>query len=1064
MMVALLIFLYFISFEGISCQDLFYFSKHPENKAVVSGDSVELECQVSHLDNIIYYWNLNDTRLNNTTRRRQIGSNLYINRVDRNSDAGEYSCIAENVTSGFSLTSQTANLDVIWIGDDAGVQLLGTEDSVRSGNEVVLRCLTEGSGDIKYDWFRNEKLLQKTEKIIPRNKKLHIKDVSPNDNGVYRCRAHNGAGSVESKENFFLKIPDPSHPRIKTPPQDHLAKEGTDVRFDCSYENSDLVRWFFKDVALTENDTRIFIFGNGSLLLTNVDEDDEGIYVCEGVKKITDQLEGVQSYGAKLTISYLDEFTEKSFEPPPNDHFLITPEKRPFEVACIPPKGYPKPKVWWQNPSGRNVSYTGSVRIDGSLLIFESPRVASDGGDYTCFAENVAGITKFTFKLIISVEPLVPSEPEIRTVDEGDSFSFSCPYRGTPYPATVFKWKKDDKYLGHSRVTIERENGTILVGHAQPSDRGIYICEVNTTGYRPVHSRPYKLNVIEKLKFIPRPISKKLELGTNSKIPCKAQGTPTPVVRWLKDGMMEFPPHIHDVNGTLHFDNVSMSDKGRYVCVATSTQGIINATVDVDVIVAPKFSVKPQNTTEVMEGQQLMLHCMADGDPRPTITWDKNGEVNGFDSRFQVLENGTLAVQYVNVEDKGKYGCTAGNSGGLKREETLLIVKSVDSYRPNDGLESDGSMMTKTVTITLTAAAGYMFLVIGLMAWCRYRRRKRKQAYLSANPEGILLAKAENGDAIPNGEKHDGEPKNKRGNCTKSDGAETAHSHSSNQSKKSSKSNHYEKLIFSRQNLTDLQLIGHGIFGQVFVARAENISHPVLVKSLQQTRDESVLVEFKRETDMFHRLSHDNIARIIGLCRETEPHYLILEHTDWGELKHFLLNTKKERSKLLTSQIIDIAKQISIGMEHLSNARFVHKDLATRNCVISSDLRVKVSLIGLSKDVYSNDYMQFRNQCIPLRWLPYEAVFEDDYSTKSDVYSFAAMCWELFHQGERPFYNLPDSTVVEKLQRRELVIKPSKSAPPKMAAMLATCAASSPKDRPTFSNIAIVLGETLQNL
>lgn len=81
----------------------------------------------------------------------------------------------------------------------------------------------------------------------------------------------------------------------------------------------------------------------------------------------------------------------------------------------------------------------------------------------------------------------------------------------------------------------------------------------------------------------------------------------------------------------------------------------------------------------------------------------------------------------------------------------------------------------------------------------------------------------------------------------------------------------YEKFFVS----------GHGIFGQVFVARAEGISHPVLVKSLQHTRDESVLVEFKRETDMLHRLSHDNIARIIGLCRETEPHYMILEHTDW---------------------------------------------------------------------------------------------------------------------------------------------------------------------------------------
>lgn len=71
------------------------------------------------------------------------------------------------------------------------------------------------------------------------------------------------------------------------------------------------------------------------------------------------------------------------------------------------------------------------------------------------------------------------------------------------------------------------------------------------------------------------------------------------------------------------------------------------------------------------------------------------------------------------------------------------------------------------------------------------------------------MAKAENGDAIPNGEKHDGnDVKNKKDSGRKSDGAETAHSQSSNQSKKSCKSNHYEKLIFSRENISDLRLIG----------------------------------------------------------------------------------------------------------------------------------------------------------------------------------------------------------------------------------------------------------------
>lgn len=73
-----------------------------------------------------------------------------------------------------------------------------------------------------------------------------------------------------------------------------------------------------------------------------------------------------------------------------------------------------------------------------------------------------------------------------------------------------------------------------------------------------------------------------------------------------------------------------------------------------------------------------MLHCMATGDPIPTIKWDKNGEMIVLDTeRFEFFENGSLLLRYVREGDKGIYGCTAGNSGGLKREEALLVVKGM---------------------------------------------------------------------------------------------------------------------------------------------------------------------------------------------------------------------------------------------------------------------------------------------------------------------------------------------------------------------------------------------------
>lgn len=90
----------------------------------------------------------------------------------------------------------------------------------------------------------------------------------------------------------------------------------------------------------------------------------------------------------------------------------------------------------------------------------------------------------------------------------------------------------------------------------------------------------------------------------------------------------------------------------------------------------PKFVVEPTDT-RAYEGYPAMLHCQALGDPLPAIQWDKNNVMDNFDQkRFHVMENGTLYVSEVHMGDEGKYGCTVGNSGGFRRAEVNLDVKS----------------------------------------------------------------------------------------------------------------------------------------------------------------------------------------------------------------------------------------------------------------------------------------------------------------------------------------------------------------------------------------------------
>ncbi|OWA55657.1 putative Tyrosine-protein kinase-like otk, partial [Hypsibius exemplaris] len=167
------------------------------------------------------------------------------------------------------------------------------------------------------------------------------------------------------------------------------------------------------------------------------------------------------------------------------------------------------------------------------------------------------------------------------------------------------------------------------------------------------------------------PLNQHLELATKAKINCRAHATETVRVKWTKEGRGGLPNHVRaESDGTLMFDGVRKTDEGGYVCTASTRSEQINATARVEVVVSPRFLVRPVDT-KVYEKRSLLLECSADGDPKPTVSWDKEGQtiprVDG--SRWRQLENGSLYNENIRPVDEGRYGCTVGNKGGFKREE-----------------------------------------------------------------------------------------------------------------------------------------------------------------------------------------------------------------------------------------------------------------------------------------------------------------------------------------------------------------------------------------------------------
>ncbi|XP_014250092.1 inactive tyrosine-protein kinase 7-like [Cimex lectularius] len=1021
--------------------ELSFLEEPTAEQEVNEGETVVLDCKVP--PGVVVHWELRGVPLDASPRRFMNGTDLVIAKVLHGEDRGPFTCVISDKRTGSDIASRPAYLNIKWLQEMVTIQKASDDSSTVVGGDLHLTCQVEGTQPLKIQWFRNGDGLLTVENVNTTGRDLVVKGLKPHDNGVYRCLASNDAGTAHSSNRIVVNVPGSQWARIVVVPEDTIAKPGSDVMLNCAYQFVDVIEWYFKQTGPLENSTRFSILPNGSLVVRSVSKAEEGLYLCVGIK--ADSTEIPQGFSGRLQLAYLKDPDNTTLGPfLDNDSMKIVGKGDTLRMGCFAPDGLPKPTVSWSN---------GEV---GPILTIKKVSKAHEGY-YTCIITNIADTKNVTFQLAVTTKPVITLNPTSVTVDEGNNALLQCEFQGSS-KFTRLQWVKDNTPLrGHRFVEGQF---SLAITNVVPSDEGEYLCQITTKPFLPVYSTPAVITVREKLKFLPKPLNTNLELGTVRKVHCRAQGSVPPSVRWFKgiDNEDNFPDHVSDINGTLYFNKVKLEDKGNYTCVAANTQGVINVTIEIDVVASPKFAILPQNPTEVLEGSPLMLDCVAEGDPLPTIHWDKNSNMKNVDDvRYKTLENGSLYIQEVQTSDEGQYGCTAGNSGGLKRYEVTLIVKGNDGYKMyGDGGEEQDSMLSKTVAVTLGAAGAYMILVIGLMVYCKCRSKRKKQTLQEVDPGSQEAG-------------HSGERAKCNGEAVHSEDDGTVSSQNSQSS-----SHTYGKLVITRDHLTEMMVLGQGQFGDVCLARVENddkCGGVVMVKTLLETRDEGVLHEFKRELDLFGRVNHANVVKLVGLCRDQYPHYMVLQYTDWGDLKQMLLATKGERKDKpkppeLTAKIMfSLIKDLCLGMEHISNHRLVHRDLAARNCLVSSNLSVKISLSALSKDVYRKEYFHHRNKLMPVRWIAPEIVSDDDYSTKSDVFSFGVTAWEIFARCDMPHAGCSDQEVVSGLlENGGLQLLHHEGTPQSLISLVNECRAANPSDRPLFSSLVIKIADIIDKL
>uniref|UniRef100_A0A8C5G965 receptor protein-tyrosine kinase n=1 Tax=Gouania willdenowi TaxID=441366 RepID=A0A8C5G965_GOUWI len=227
--------------------------------------------------------------------------------------------------------------------------------------------------------------------------------------------------------------------------------------------------------------------------------------------------------------------------------------------------------------------------------------------------------------------------------------------------------------------------------------------------------------------------------------------------------------------------------------------------------------------------------------------------------------------------------------------------------------------------------------------------------------------------------------------------------------------------------------------------------------------------DFLKEIKIMSRLNDPNIIRLLCVCVASDPLCMVTEYMENGDLNMFL--SQREIESTLThannipsvslSDLLHMSVQISSGMTYLASLNFVHRDLATRNCLLDRRLTIKISDFGMSRNLYSSDYYRIQGRAVlPIRWMAWESILLGKFTTASDVWAFGVTLWEIFTLcKEQPYSLLSDEQVIENTgeffrnQGRQIFLYTPPLCPPSLFELMMRCWNRDIPERPTFEGL-----------
>ncbi|XP_065735137.1 muscle, skeletal receptor tyrosine-protein kinase isoform X4 [Phocoena phocoena] len=719
-------------------------------------------------------------------------------------------------------------------------------------------------------------------------------------------------------------------------------------------------------------------------------------------------------------------------------------------------ESYPQPEIsWTRNKILIKLFDTRySIRENGQLFTILSVE-DSDDGIYCCIANNgVGGAAESCGALQVKMKPKITRPPINVKIIEGLKAVLPCTTMGNPKPSV--SWIKGDSALRENSRTAVLESGSLRIHNVQKEDAGHYRC-VAKNSLGTAYSKLAKLEVEEEsepeqdtkvfARILRPPESHNVTFGSFVTLRCTATGIPVPTITWIENGNAVSSGSIQESVKDRVIDSrlqLFITKPGLYTCIATNKHGEkfstakAAATISIaewreyclavkELFCAKEWLAVEEKTHRGLYRSGIHLLSMPDCNKLPSMHWDPMACTRLPYLAFPPMTSSKPSVDIPNVPPSSL------SSSSVSPTYSMTVIISI--------------MSSFAIFVLLTVTALYC---------CRRRKqwknKKRESAAvtLTTLPSELLL--------------------------------DRLHPNPMYQRMPLLLNPKLLSLEYPRNNIEYVRDIGEGAFGRVFQARAPGLLpyEPftmVAVKMLKEEASADMQADFQREAALMAEFDNPNIVKLLGVCAVGKPMCLLFEYMAYGDLNEFLRSMSPHPGRSLSpsdltrgaqasspgppplscAEQLCIARQVAAGMAYLSERKFVHRDLATRNCLVGENMVVKIADFGLSRNIYSADYYKANeNDAIPIRWMPPESIFYNRYTTESDVWAYGVLLWEIFSYGLQPYYGMAHEEVICYVRDGNILSCPE-NCPLELYNLMRLCWSELPADRPSFTSIHRIL-------